>query len=159
MNDERRFEDCSLLGGPLHALGKRLGLVRRQSNSFPLGLVIGGCLWLVLVVLALSQREEQRLLAPEMLGAHVRLLAAIPLFFLCEAWLDPRVRAFIAMLVRSGVAPESSLPDLERAIGQNTRAVRSIWPDAICLALAIGVLVMMPTAHLTRLRSTMGVET
>ncbi len=159
MKDDPRYEDFSLLGGPLHALGRRLGLVRGQSNSFPLGVMIGGALWLALALFALGQKEEQRLLAPEMLGAHVRLLVAIPLFFLCEAWLDPRVRAFIAMLVRSGVVPETSLPDLERAIGQNTRAARSIWPDAICLALAVGVLVITPTADLTRLRSEMGVET
>jgi hypothetical protein len=159
MNNESRFEDFSLLGGPLHQWGRRLGLVRGQSNSFPLGLAIGPALWLVLAILALAQRDEQRLLAPEMVGAHVRLLAAIPLFFLCEAWLDPRVRAFVTMLVRSGVAPEAATPDLERAIGQSTRAARSVWPDAICFLLAAGILLITPTADLTRLRSTMGVET
>jgi hypothetical protein len=159
MNDCGQFEDFSLLGGPVHEFGRRLKLVRGRSNSFPLGVAIASVLWLVLGALALSQREEGRLFRPEMIAAHVRLLLAVPLCFLCEAWFDPKLRDFIAMLVRSGVAPEAALPDLERATNQATRVTRSIWPDLICLLIAVGILVITPTADLTRLRSTMGVET
>ena len=41
MDEEGRSEEFSLLGGPLHRLGVRLGLVRGGTNSLPLGLALG----------------------------------------------------------------------------------------------------------------------
>ena len=43
----------SLLGGPLHQPGCRLGLVRGRTNTVLLGLVLGILPWLVLWLLAL----------------------------------------------------------------------------------------------------------
>jgi len=39
-----------LAGGPLQRFGRRLGLIGGDSNSVPLGLVLGGSLWLVLLL-------------------------------------------------------------------------------------------------------------
>lgn len=46
----------SLLGGPLHRIGARLGLVRNHTNTVRLGLAIGGTLWSIAVVLANAGR-------------------------------------------------------------------------------------------------------
>jgi hypothetical protein len=48
-------EPFSLLGGPLHKLGRRLGLVRGETNTFLLGLALGWGLWLLIVALALME--------------------------------------------------------------------------------------------------------
>jgi len=41
MEEPGRFERFSLLGGPLHGLGCRLGLVRGGTNTVALGLALG----------------------------------------------------------------------------------------------------------------------
>jgi hypothetical protein len=45
MEERRNFEEFSLLGGPLHRLGKRLGLVHEGRNTFPLRLALGVFSW------------------------------------------------------------------------------------------------------------------
>jgi len=37
----------SFLGGPLYRFGRRVGLVRGETNTVPLGLALGGGLWIV----------------------------------------------------------------------------------------------------------------
>lgn len=43
------LESFSLLDGPLHELGRRLGLVRGETNTVLLGLAMGWGLWLLIV--------------------------------------------------------------------------------------------------------------
>ena len=71
------------------------------------------------------------------IGGHIRLLVVIPLFFLCESWLDPRVTTFVGMIVRSGVVPESALPVLESAITRVGRWTHSWMPEAVCFLAAV----------------------
>jgi len=98
----KQFEKFSLLGGPLHRLGCRLGLVRGGTNTVALGLALGVSSWAVLLLLALIEGVGDQVFSLTVIGAHVRLLVVIPLFFLCESWLDPRLTAFVRMIVRSG---------------------------------------------------------
>ena len=51
--------------------------------------------------------HEVKLIAPQF------LLVVIPLFFLCESSLDPRVKDFVSTIVRSGAVPSNALPALE----------------------------------------------
>jgi hypothetical protein len=44
------------LGGPLHQLGRRIGLVRRETNTILLGVALGWGLWLLIVAVALMVR-------------------------------------------------------------------------------------------------------
>ena len=55
MEKREGLEDFSLLGGPLHRLGYRLGLVCGGTDTVALGLVLGAFPWLVLVALALVE--------------------------------------------------------------------------------------------------------
>jgi hypothetical protein len=50
------------------------------------------------------------------IAADVRLLVVIPLFFLYESSLDPRLRDFVSTIVRSVVVPSNALPALESEI-------------------------------------------
>jgi hypothetical protein len=64
MGEAENPEDFSLLGGPLHRLGWRLGLIRGRTNTVALGLVLGLLAWFILLVLASIQGTTLRLFAP-----------------------------------------------------------------------------------------------
>lgn len=55
MKKEETIQEFSLLGGPLHWLGSRLGLVREGTNTVWLGVALGLLAWGVLMLLALLQ--------------------------------------------------------------------------------------------------------
>jgi hypothetical protein len=61
----------------------------------------------------------------EAIGAHVRLLAAIPLLFLCETMIDPRFATFVRRMMRLRVVRASAQPALEVEIARIAR-----WKDA-----------------------------
>jgi hypothetical protein len=150
MERPEQLQHLSLLGGPLHRLGRRLGLVHGASNSAPLGLALGLGTWAVLVVLAVIDGASHRLLSLVVLPAHVRLLVAIPAFFVCEAWVDPRMGTFVETIVRSGVVPAETVPELDRETTRIRRWTDSWVPDAVCLALAVMWSVVGSQASLER---------
>lgn len=53
------FEKFSLLGGPLHRLGCRLGLVRERTNTLRLGLALAALLWIGLMLMASIEGVSQ----------------------------------------------------------------------------------------------------
>jgi hypothetical protein len=127
----------SLLGGPLHRLGRRLGLVREETDTVRLGLVLGILPWLILLLLALIDGLGRELFSLPVIGGHVRLLVAIPLFFLCESVVDPRMAAFVDSTLRSRAVAPGSLPALESEIRRIRRWKDSWLPDVLCLAAAL----------------------
>jgi hypothetical protein len=134
MMDKREgIGDFSLLGGPLHRLGCRLGLVRDGTNTVALGLVLGACPWIVLLALALVEGLGTVLFSIEAIGRHVRMLVTIPLLFVCEAFIDPRFTAFVRGIVRSQVVPATARPALESEIARITRWRDSWLPEALFL--------------------------
>ena len=132
-----RFEEFSLLGGPLHRLGCRLGLVRGGTNTVALGLALGLIVWTVLVVLAFIEGVSHQVFSLSVIGAHVRLLLVIPLFFLCESWVDPRMTAFVRTIVLSGVVSQNTLPALESEIARTGRWKDSWLPETVWLLVAV----------------------
>lgn len=127
----------SLLGGPLHRVGLRLGLVREDGNTLRLGVALGWLAWAILMALAAIGGSVGDFFSLSAIGVHVRTLVVIPLFFLSESWLDPEVRAFARLSVRSGLVPRRELPALESVIARVTRLKDSWLPDALCLATAV----------------------
>src|SRR5262245_53955038 len=95
-------EVFSLLGGPLHQLGRRLGLVRRETTTILVGVALGPALWLVIVAVAFAEGITDRLFSMSVVGGHARLLLVVPLFFMCESWVDPRMAAFVDTIRRTG---------------------------------------------------------
>jgi hypothetical protein len=133
----------SLRGGPLHTIGARLGLVHRDS-SIPLGLALGVGSWAILVLIGAIEGELGRVFRIATLGAHLRLLVVIPLFFVAESWLAPRTAAFAPMLVRADIIPATSLPALEHAARRVSQWSRSWAPETICALLAVGLTLLGP---------------
>lgn len=137
MDTRDGLSDFSLLGGPLYQLGRRLGLVRDRTNTVMLGLVLGALPWLILVALAWVEALGHLLFSIQAIGAHVRLLVAIPLFFVCESSIDPRFTAFVRGIVRSQVVPVSATPALEREIARSARWTDAWLPETCLLLVAV----------------------
>jgi len=135
MKENETIPEFTLLGGPLHRLGCRLGMVRGTMNTFWLGAALGLLAWGVLMGLALLQGVGHKVFSLSVIGGHVRLLVAIPLFFLCESWVVPRMAEFVRDIVRSGLVPEVSLPTLASDIRRINRWKDS-WLTEVLLALA-----------------------
>ena len=131
------LESFSLLGGPLYELGRRLGLVRGETNTVLLGLVLGWGLWLLIVALALIEGVTDQVFSMSVVGAHARLLLVIPLFFICESWVAPRMAAFVGTITRSGVVPPAGWPALNAEVLRIRRWTKWWWPEVVCLLVAI----------------------
>jgi hypothetical protein len=137
MEKREGIADFSLLGGPLHRLGCRLGLVRDGTNTVALGLVLGAFPWIGLVALALVEGFGPVLFSIQAIGAHVRFLVAIPLLFVCEAFIDPRFTAFVHGIARSQVVPAAARPALESEIARIARWNDAWLPEALFLGAAV----------------------
>lgn len=142
------YEEFSLLGGPFQRFFSHVGLVRDRTNTVFLGLVIGACLWTVLLLLAVTEGITEQFFSLSVIGGHVRLLFVIPLFFVCETLIDPRMTSFIVTLVRSGVIPAAELPVLDRELSRIRRWKDSWLPDVLCLIAAVAFSWLAPLLYL-----------
>lgn len=133
------IEPFSLLGGPLHGLACRAGLVRGGTNTTAFGVVLGAGLWIVLVSAALIGGFAAPMFSLSKIAGHVRLLVVIPLLFYAEALVDPRFAAFVGTLVRSRVVPEAAQPAFDSTLARVVRWKDSWVPDVTCLVLAMAV--------------------
>ena len=130
------LSDFSLVaGGPLYRLARRLGLPDPPAGFVRLGVVIALFTWLPLLVLAPLGRDDTAISFLHSLGTHARLLVAIPLFFVAEAWFDTRSRKLIRMLVASRLARAEQLPSLRAALLEAAR-----WRDAWVVEAALVVI-------------------
>jgi hypothetical protein len=141
MKENDNISEFSLFGGPLHRLGCRLGLVRGETDTIRLGLALGLMAWGILVLLALLQGTGHKFFSLAVIGGHVRLLAVIPLFFVCETWVAPRMAEFVRNIVSSGLVPKAEMPSLASAIGRVGR-IKDSWLAEVILILVIFVLPM-----------------
>jgi hypothetical protein len=153
MEKRENLENFSLLGGPLYRLGRRLGLVRGGTNTIALGLVLGFIPWIALLALALFEGLGQVFFSIESIGGHARLLVAIPLFFVCEAFIDPRFAAFVRKILRPQLVPAAERPALECEIARITRWNDAWLPEALLLLVAVLLALTTPSqnvfAHLS----------
>jgi hypothetical protein len=137
MEKREGLADFSLLGGPLYWLGCRLGLVHGRTDTIALGLVLGAFLWIVLLALALVEGLGHVLFSIQAISGHAHLLVAIPLLFVCEAFIDPRFAAFVHEIVRSQVVPVTARPALESEIARIARWKDAWLPEAFFLMAAV----------------------
>jgi hypothetical protein len=136
MKEDDNIPEFSLLGGPLQWLGCRLGLVRGETNTVRLGLALGLWAWGVLALLVLLQGSGQRLLSLAVIGVHVRLLVAIPLFFVAETWVAPRMAEFVRNILASGLVAETELPVLASDVRRVGRIKESWLAEVFFILLA-----------------------
>ncbi len=102
-----------------------------------MGVALGLTLWIVLTALALFEGVGSEVFSLPSLAGHVRLLVAIPLFFLCESVFFPSAKEFMRTLVQSRIVHGASLTRLEAASARIERWKKSWLPEAICLGVAI----------------------
>jgi len=143
---EDLVDKFTLHDGPLYRLECRLGLVRGVTNTIGVGLSLGALLWIVLIALGFIQGVNPHFFTLSAIGIHIRLLIVIPLFFVSESWLDPRLTAFVSMLARSGIVPDHALPTLRSEVGLTKKGMNSRVVEAICLLGA--VLLSLGSKHL-----------
>jgi hypothetical protein len=136
MDTDDRIPELSLLGGPLHRLGCRAGLVRAGTNTVRLGLALAGLAWGVLILLSLLQGTTRRIFSLAFIAGHVRLLVAIPLFFLGETWVAPRMTEFVGNILDSGLVPEAEKPVLAADVRHLDRIKDSWLAEAFFLLVA-----------------------
>jgi len=149
MEKTSEVNEFSLFGGPLHRLGVRVGLVQRGTNTIAFGVVLGAFFWTVLVALAVIEGNAHRLFSVSHIGAHVRLLVVIPLFFMCEAWVDPMMNGLVSGMVRKQIVTGSALPALSVEISHAARWKDSWLVDVLCLLAAILMSLGAHSLHLT----------
>jgi hypothetical protein len=137
-NSDEHVSEFVLFDGPLQDLGRRLGLVR-GTNTFGLGVALGLTTWAVLFVLALLQGSFDKFFSMAVLGVHVRLLLAVPLLFLCETWVAPRMADFVRNLVGTGVVTEKDKPALAAIIRRIGRLSDPWLAEVFFLLLAFGI--------------------
>jgi hypothetical protein len=141
------LEGFSLLGGPFQRLGARCGLVR-GDNTVGLGLALGWLSWLILAALAVAEGQASPFFSLMAVAVHARLLLAVPLFFVAETALDAKLREFLALLVRAGIAGQKALPELAAEAARLSRWENSWAPDAASLAAAVALTLLGPHAGL-----------
>jgi hypothetical protein len=137
MKNENSLPELALLGGPLHRLGRLLGLVRGQNNTIPLGLALSLLAWGVLMLLGIVEGFGAKAFSLKVLGLHVRLLVAIPLLFICESLAVHRMAGFAVYLVRSGLVPHASLQGLSSAVRVTNRLADSWLAELLLLLVAL----------------------
>ncbi len=139
MKQDAPIPEFTLFGGPLYRLGRRLGLVRGATDSLRLGLALGVLTWVILMLLAVIRGAGLKVLGLDVIAAHVRLLVALPLFFLCETWVAPRMAEFVRSLVDNGVVPARAVPSLTADIRRVGR-LRDAWlVEVVLLLLALAL--------------------
>ena len=135
MSSLESSEPFSVLGGPLHRAGRRLGLVRRETNTIMLGLVLGWGPWLLILGLALIEGIADRMLSMALVAAHARLLLVIPLIFISETWITPRMAACVATIARYGIVSPDDRPALDAEVARTRRWANWWWPEVVCFVL------------------------
>lgn len=139
MNDRPDAPELSLLGGPLHRLGVRLGLVRERTNTVRLGLALAGILWGGLLTFALFEGLGATFFSLAVIGVHARFLVAIALMFACETLLAPCAAEFVASLRRSGLLSGAGVSDLDAEVRREVRRRDSWAAEAVCLVAGASV--------------------
>jgi hypothetical protein len=123
---ESNIPEFSVFGGPLKKLGERLKLVRAGTDSTRFGLALGLSTWSILFIIALLEGTVQRFFSINILAGHIRLLLAIPMFFICEAWVGPRIGEFVGNSMNSGLVPDSERQTLAQTIHRINR-MKDSW--------------------------------
>jgi uncharacterized membrane protein YfbV (UPF0208 family) len=77
--------------------------VRAETNTVLLGLALGWGPWLLVAGLALAEGVADRMFSISLVAGHARLLLVVPLIFISESWVAPRMAAFVGTIARSGV--------------------------------------------------------
>ena len=91
----------------------------------------------MVVGLALIEGVTDRMLSMALIAGHARLLLVIPLIFVGESWVTPRMAACVGTIARSGVVSPDDRPALDAEVSRTRRWANWWWPEVACLAIAV----------------------
>jgi hypothetical protein len=135
---ELQFE----LGGPAYRLMQRIGLIKGEDPS--IGRRVVGFLLITWVPLLVFSMIENRAIGPSPQQAflfdfagHARFLLAVPLLFVAEVVVGPRLRAAGLNIFRAGFVRPEDLPAAEQAIVRSRMRREARLPELIMLAVAV----------------------
>lgn len=134
--------DFSLVqGGPLFQLFLRARLLKLPVDlAFRRAVVISLVAWLPLLLLsALSGHAAGGRGLPFLydLGAHVRLLACVPLFLAADVFAHRRIKPIVQQFVHRGLVAPDDKPRFESIIASAMRLRNSVLAELLLLAFAL----------------------
>jgi hypothetical protein len=133
LSDDAASPRFSLIrGGPWFHLQRQLGLMP-AGDGFTAGrraALLAGIAWVPAVALMLIERAAGHVQAADpvfgMLGAHARLLVALPLFIAAEPMFERGLGIIVTELTRLGLVAPASMPAF-RATLRRLERVRDSW--------------------------------
>ena len=135
---ELQFE----LGGPAYRLMQRIGLIKGDSPS--IGRRVIAFLLITWVPLLVFSLIEGRAIGPTPresflydFATYARFFLAIPLIFLAEAIVGPRIRAAGLHFVQAGFVRPEDVATVEAAVVRSRERREAVLPEAIMLGIAV----------------------
>lgn len=135
---ELQFE----LGGPVYRLMQRIGLIKRDDLC--IGRRIVCFLLITWVPLLLLSLIEGRALGPTPresflfdFAAYARFFLAIPLLFLAEVVVGPRLRAAGLHFLRANLVSLEDVPAVEKAITRVRRRREALLPELVIIGIIL----------------------
>jgi hypothetical protein len=128
-------------GGPVYGLTRRMRAFGRPLGQLGLGVVLALVAWVPLMgctlVEGMGSGHDVTVSFLASINTHVRFLVAIPLAFVGEVWIDPRLRQFVRGLVASHLVPLAEVPPLARAVRLTHRLRDSAAAEVVLAILAV----------------------
>jgi len=93
-------------------------------------------MWGIMIVLSLIDGTASQFFSLSVIGVHVRLLIVIPMFFVCETLVVPRMSAFVGLAIKSGLVATSSLPALNKELSRVNKWKNAWLPELMFLLIA-----------------------
>ena len=152
------IDEFTLLpGGPLDSGMLKVGLGRPGPRYVGLRMIIFSLVtWLPLLLFSMIQGLAfgNAVKVPFLydFSGHTRFLFALPLLFLAEMVIAPRIRTTIELFRNQGIIPSTELPKFDAAINRAVKQRDSRFPELVILILVVIV-------NLTGLRVTITTET
>jgi hypothetical protein len=129
-------------GGPAYRLMQRFGLIRGEAPSVARRIIAFlAVTWVPLLVLswweglAIGPTPRESLLLD--FAAFARFLVAVPLLFIAEVTIGPRVTAAGLHFVRAGLVTPEDYPAFEQAIRRLARWRESLGAELVLVGLAV----------------------
>ncbi len=101
-----------------------------------LRLIFGPLAWALLAVLGLGDGIGARMFSLDLIAIHVRFLVAVPLVLWGEERVAERMAGFVDYILRSGIVPESSIPELSALVSRVNSLKKSTMAEVCFLLIA-----------------------
>jgi hypothetical protein len=129
-----------LEGGPLYRIEKRVGLTKTRAPVIVRAALSAVLTWVPLLILSLIEGTAYGHNVPvpflRDFSAYSRFLLAVPLFFLAEIVIGPRIGESAEHFVTSGVVVQKDFDTFDAAIENSLRLRDSVLVEVIILILS-----------------------